>query len=277
MSHRTITAPDGCALQVTLCESSEATAPWMIFLHAGGPDHHSLMPLAQMMEGFRAALPDVRGYGRSLCRDPSKHRWTQYVEDVTTLLDALGTSSAVLVGVGLGATIALRTTLAYPDRIRALVLISVEDIHDEEGQRAEAALLDAFANQARQVGVRATWEPILAQMPSVVGALVRDAIPRSDAESIIAALAIGHDRAFRNADELVGITAPTLIIPGADARHPAALATYLARSLRHGHLADVDLTQPLCDAEQFALACAPAIRAFLRACRISTAQPPSGT
>ena len=259
-----ITTPDGCALHVTLLESSGAAGPWTIFLHAGGPDHHSLIPLAREMEGFRAALPDVRGYGKSICRDPSKHRWAQYVEDVMALLDALGAPSAILVGVGLGATIALRTALAHADRVAALVLISVEDIQDDEGQRAEAALLDAFADRARQVGVRATWEPVLAQMPPVVGAMVRDAIPRCDAESIIAALAIGHDRAFRSVDDLMSIAAPTLIIPGADARHPAALATRLARSLPHGRLADVDLAQPIHDAERFAFVCAPAIRAFVR-------------
>ena len=54
------------------------------------------------------------------------------------------------------------------------------------------------------------------------------------------------------------LTAPTLVIPGIDHRHPTALAERLARVLPNGHLAPVTLT-----VDDFARAFAPVIRKFL--------------
>ena len=146
----------------------------------------------------------------------------------------------------------MRTAVAYPDRVRALVLISVEDIEDDEAKQDEIAFLDAFADRVRTEGIEAAWEPILQDFPPIVGAMVREAIPRSDPASIAAAAAIGRDRSFRSVDELVVITAPTLIIPGIDKRHPTALAEEMARVLPRGRLAPVALTNDLRTADDFA-------------------------
>jgi pimeloyl-ACP methyl ester carboxylesterase len=134
-------------------------------------------------------------------------------------LDHLGVRAAVIGGAGLGSTIALRAALAYPARIRALVVISVEDIEDDDAKQAEIAFMDAFAARVRAHGIAAAWQPILEDLPPVVG-VVRDAIPRSNPASIAAAANIGHDRSFRNVEELAAIDAPTLVIPGVDWRHP---------------------------------------------------------
>ena len=93
--------------------------------------------------------------------------------------------------------------------------------------------------------------------------MVREAIPRSDPASIAAAAAIGRDRSFRTVGELAAVTAPTLIIPGIDPRHPTALAEQLARILPHGRLSPVTLSADLLTADDFARALAPAIRDFL--------------
>jgi pimeloyl-ACP methyl ester carboxylesterase len=166
-------------------------------------------------------------------------------------------------GAGLGTTISLRTAVAYPDRVQALVLISVEDIEDDEAKQVEIAFMDAFAARVRAEGIEAAWESILPNLAPIIGAMVRDAIPRSDPESIAAAAAIGHDRAFRSVDEISIVTAPTLIIPGIDDRHPTALAEKLARILSKGHLAPVKVSTNLHNAEDFARAFGPTIRDFL--------------
>ncbi|MEU3611850.1 hypothetical protein ABZ725_05950 [Streptomyces sp. NPDC006872] len=90
--------------------------------------------------------------------------------------------------------------------------------------------------------------------------MVRDAIPRSDPAGIVAAAGIGHDRSFRSVDELAAITAPTLVFPGADPRHPTALAE-AAAALPHGRLATIAIGDDLRTAEDLALA--PAVREFL--------------
>lgn len=94
-------------------------------------------------------------------------------------------------------------------------------------------------------------------------ALMRDAIPRSDPASIIAACAIGRDRAFRSVEELRSINVPALIVPGADARHPTRLGQEMARSLPHGQLAPVAIPESLRTAEDLSRAMAPVIEDLL--------------
>lgn len=260
MEEITYRAADGCTLHATVTGEGSG----LVLMHAGGPDHKSMVPLAERLaDRFMVVLPDLRGYGRSVCTDPARHTWAQYVEDVVRLLDHIGLSSAVLGGAGLGSTITLRTAAAHPDRVRAAVLIGVEDIEDDEAKEAEIRFLDAFAARVESEGIEAGWEPILTGFPPVVGDMVRDAIPRSDPASIVAAAAIGHDRSFRSVDELTVITAPTLVFPGTDARHPTALAEEAADVLPHGQLATVPIGDDLHTAVDLARATAPAIREFL--------------
>ena len=241
--------------------------PVVVLLHGGGPDHRMFVPLARRLADVcTVALPDIRGYGRSVCADPPRHTWAQYAEDVIALLDHLGVQRAIVGGAGLGTTITLRAAVAYPERIQAAILISVEDIEDDEKKKkAEIEFMDAFAERVRTEGIEAAWAPILPQLAPIIGTLVREAIPRSDPASIAAAAAIGRDRSFRSVDELSMIAAPTLIIPGMDDRHPRALAEALARTLPNGRLAQASLSEDLETAEDLGRAFAPAIRDFVAA------------
>lgn len=251
---------DGCPLYAV----ATGSGPVLVLLHGGGPDHRSLLPLAGRLAGaYTVVLPDVRGYGRSLCTDPARHTWAQYVEDVRALLDHLDLRRAAVGGTGLGGTVTLRAAAACPGRIRAAVVISVEDIEDDSAKAAEAAMMESFAARVIDEGIEAAWAPILPDLVPLIGALVRDAIPRSDPASIAAACAIGRDRAFHGVEDLRSIAVPTLIIPGADARHPAALAREAAEALPHGHLASVALTSRMRTADDLGRAVAPAVRDFL--------------
>lgn len=236
----------------------------LILLHGGGPDRRSLLPLAHRLADLASVvLPDVRGYGQSVCTEPKLHTWRQYVDDVLTLMDRLELPTAIVGGAGLGSTIGLRTAVARPERVAGLILISVEDIEDDEAKRAEIAFMDEFAERVRTTGVESAWAPILPQLAPVIGAMVRDAIPRSNPESIAAAAAIGRDRSFRSLNELADIHAPAIVFPGMDRRHPPALAEAAAKLLPKGRLGKLGLTSDLRTVEDFGNAFAPAIREFL--------------
>lgn len=251
---------DGCPLHAV----ATGSGPVLVLLHGGGPDHRSLLPLAdRLADTYTVVLPDVRGYGHSLCADPAHHTWAQYVEDVGSLLDHLDLRRAAVGGAGLGGTITLRAAAAYPGRIRAAVVISVEDIEDDSAKAAEATMMESFAARVVAEGIEAAWAPILPDLVPLIGALVRDAIPRSDPASIAAACAIGRDRAFRSVEDLRSIVVPTLLIPGADVRHPAALAREAAEILPHGLLASVALTAEMRTADDLGRAVAPAVWDFL--------------
>lgn len=259
---------DGWTLFATVVDQrgsrTSGTGP-LVLLHGGGPDHRMFIPLArELTEVGTVVLPDVRGYGRSRCADPSRHTWSQYATDVISLLDHLNVSAAIIGGAGLGSTIALRTAVAYPDRVRALVLMSVEDIEDDDEKLAEIEFMDAFAERARVKGIEAAWAPILPDLAPLIGNLVREAIPRADRASIAAAAAIGRDRSFRSVAEVATISMPALIFAGMDERHPAALAGELARTLPAGRLAGIRLSTTIQSSEDLAEAFAPPIRDFLR-------------
>lgn len=259
---------DGCALSAALilpvAANSTDQAPTIVLLHGGGPDHHSLVPLAnQLADLYTIVLPDIRGYGRSVCRDPQAHTWARYVDDLIALLDHLRVERAVLGGAGLGSTIALRAAIANPSRIHSLLLISIEEIEDDDAKKAEIEFMDAFAERVRSEGIESAWEPILPALAPIIGTMVRDAIPRTDPASIAAAAAIGRDRSFRSVDELRGIVAPTLIFPGIDSRHPAALAKQLAAILPNAQLSTERFTDSVRTTEDFAVVLAPPVRDFL--------------
>ena len=232
----------------------------IIMLHGGGPDHHSMRPLADRLAGrYRVALPDIRGYGASRCPDPTLHRWDQYVTDTLAVTHALDATSAHLVGAGLGGTIALRTCLQHPQIARSAVIISAEAIEDDADKAADVELMDRFAERARSRGLQAAWELFIPHLAPLIASLVTEAIPRADAYSAAAAAAIGHDRAFATVEQLRRIDTPTLIIAGDDARHPTHLARTLADVLPRGTLAKATMSNLLVNADDMARAFAPVI------------------
>lgn len=259
---------DGVALFARRLESRDSRAgeerPSVVLLHGGGPDHESLIPLGETLSDLcSVVLPDVRGYGRSVCTEPATHTWARYASDLIRLLDHLRIDRAVVGGAGLGGTVAARAALAYPDRVEALVLISVEDVEDDAAKEAEIAFMAAFAARVRDDGLAAAWAPILPNLAPIIKAMVEDAIPRSDPASIAAAATIGRDRSFRTLEELRAIHCPTLIVAGMDWRHPPRLAAHLAATIPNGRLASRPMSPDMTTASEFAHALAPAIRDFL--------------
>jgi pimeloyl-ACP methyl ester carboxylesterase len=95
----------------------------IVLIHAGVADRtmwsELLEPLAAA--GYRAIAVDLPGFGEAVPPGPQIAPWT----DVLETLDALAIEAAVLVGNSFGAGIALRAAAAAPDRVTALVLVSV--------------------------------------------------------------------------------------------------------------------------------------------------------
>ena len=76
--------------------------------------------------GYRAAAPDMRGYGGT-DRPEAIDQYTQlhHVGDMIGVLDALSVDTAVIVGHDWGAPVAWNAALLRPDRFRAVVALSV--------------------------------------------------------------------------------------------------------------------------------------------------------
>jgi pimeloyl-ACP methyl ester carboxylesterase len=76
--------------------------------------------------GFRAAAPDMRGYGGTDAPpDPAQYTMLHHVGDLVALVQALGEQQAVAVGHDWGAPAAWHAALLRPDVFRAVAGLSV--------------------------------------------------------------------------------------------------------------------------------------------------------
>jgi pimeloyl-ACP methyl ester carboxylesterase len=85
---------------------------------------HQLVALAEA--GYHAVSPDMRGYGQTDQPEAIEaYTLLHLVGDLVGLLDALGVATAVVVGHDWGAPVAWHAALLRPDRVRAVIGLSV--------------------------------------------------------------------------------------------------------------------------------------------------------
>jgi 3-oxoadipate enol-lactonase len=254
---------DGCALFASVL----GAGPPLVLVHGGGPDRHSLVPLAEMLaERATVILPDVRGYGRSVCREPERHTWQWYADDIVSLLNRLGVQRAFVGGCGMGAGIAMRAGLSSPDRIRGLILISPEHRGEDRPSAEMIGRQQDMADQILADGLQAAWQSWLPMMPEGMAAMVRDAFPRADPASQAAALrAIADQEPFERLDEIRALTMPVLVVPGSDPNHPRELGEKYRAVLPQPTVIELDMWTGVVDASGFAARLAPVIARLLEA------------
>jgi epoxide hydrolase A/B len=108
--------------------AEQGSGPLVLLCH-GFPEswyswRHQLGALAAA--GYHAVAPDMRGYGKS-DRPEAIDQYTIFhlVGDLVGVLDALDARSAVVVGHDVGASLAWQAAQMRPDRVRAVVGLSV--------------------------------------------------------------------------------------------------------------------------------------------------------
>ncbi|KAA8970428.1 alpha/beta hydrolase [Mycobacterium sp.] len=113
------------------CETGERGAPVVLLAH-GFPElayswRHQLPALATA--GYHVLAPDQRGYGRSSRPDTiAAYTIAELSADLIGLLDDVGAQKAVFVGHDWGAVVAWSTAQLHPDRVAAVVGLSVPPV-----------------------------------------------------------------------------------------------------------------------------------------------------
>ena len=120
----------------------------VVCLHGITAQHRAFTAAARLVGPVRGlAGVDLRGRGAS-DKPETGYGLEAHAGDVVRVLDHLCLEDAVVAGHSMGAFVALKTALVYPDRVRALVLLdggwpraeapSPEDVTEEQKREAEA-------------------------------------------------------------------------------------------------------------------------------------------
>lgn len=96
----------------------------LVLVH-GGRDHARNWDWVarELREDFHVIVPDLRGHGDSSWAIGGNYALTDFVLDLTNLLDALELFPVTIIGHSLGGAIALQYTGVNPERVRKLVAI----------------------------------------------------------------------------------------------------------------------------------------------------------
>src|SRR5437879_6350514 len=96
----------------------------LILIHGLADDHRAWRrTLPDLMLRHRVILYDLRGHGETSLGEPDG-TLRQLAVDLVGLMDALGVERTDVAGFSLGGTIAMRTAVDYPGRVRGLVLVA---------------------------------------------------------------------------------------------------------------------------------------------------------
>jgi len=134
-------------VEVAVSEAGTGGLPLVLVHGFTGHRDDFVERIPELAERGRVLAPDLRGHGGSTHtgRAESFH-FEQLVDDLHALLDALAIDRCDLLGHSFGGMVALRFTLAHPERVASLVLMNTapfapDDYHPETFEKAGAIAL----------------------------------------------------------------------------------------------------------------------------------------
>ena len=162
-SARDVSLADGTRLR--LVESGESQAPPVLLVHGFGASAYQwrfTLPVLAAA-GFHAIAPDLPGHGFSQLTFPNgEYTRDRYAHRLWQLLDALGVTSAPVIGHSMGGAIAAEMAWQHPERISRLALLSPAGFGSApERMRLLKYMPDRLAPLARLLASRAAATLVL--------------------------------------------------------------------------------------------------------------------
>jgi len=242
---------------VTLAGEQSGEGPAIVLLHGLSATRRYVVMGSRSLErsGHRVIAYDARGHGRSSPAADDRYDYRHLALDLEALLDAAEVEQAVLAGASMGAHTAVRFTLAHPERVLGLAIITPAFEPDQPLTEQELARWDALARGLREGGVEgfvAAYE--LERVPEVwrktTETVMRQRLGAHEhPEAVADALeAVPRSRPFEDIGELGEIAIPTLVVAsrdGADPGHPLAVGERYAASIPGARLIVEDAGPPV--------------------------------
>jgi pimeloyl-ACP methyl ester carboxylesterase len=186
------------------------------------------------LDGHRVLSYDARGHGLSTgADDPNSYAWPSLADDLSAILDAIGTEGPVdAIGASMGTATILHAAVRRPERFRRLVLTIPPTAWETRVAQGAAYRQAAKLVRARGVAAFITATSAVLPPPPVVADLpwvAEPAITESLLPSVLEGAALSD---LPDPAEIARITAPTLLLPwSGDPGHPLSTAERLAELL----------------------------------------------
>ncbi|WP_197064811.1 alpha/beta fold hydrolase [Leptolyngbya sp. KIOST-1] len=116
-------------------EDGTSQAETVVFLHGSWQDSSQWLPLMRHLSpGYHCLAPDLLGFGESRREGKTPYSVATQVECLHSLLSALRVQRCRLVAHSLGAWVAGRYALTYPDQVQSLTVLAPEGVSDRDLQ-----------------------------------------------------------------------------------------------------------------------------------------------
>jgi pimeloyl-ACP methyl ester carboxylesterase len=215
----------------------------LLLVHGYSASLHTWEPwVARLGDRYRLVTIDLPGHG--LTRTGTDYMATigQYVADVDAFLSARNLDRVTIVGSSMGGAVAWNYTLAHPERIEALVLVSASGWPGASSDRGllfsllrhpvpRALLIDLDSTGLVRDGLRSAFvDPAFADEPMVERYVELGRAPGH--REILIQLSDRDARSDATKDKLAAVRVPTLVLQGAQDRLvPAAHARLFAEAI----------------------------------------------
>jgi 3-oxoadipate enol-lactonase len=203
------------AIQVDHTVDGPRDAPVVLLSNSLGATRAMWDPQVPVLaERYRVVTYDTRGHGTSPA--PSgPYTLDDLVDDVLALLDRVGARRAHVAGLSLGGMIALRLAAREPQRVHRLAVLCTSAKADTQAFLDRAAVVRADGTGSIAPAVASRWlTPAHAAAHPDLVARLEAMIAGCDDEGYAACAEVVARMDLR--DDLGRITAPTLVVSGAE-------------------------------------------------------------
>ena len=231
-------------------ESGPSDGPVVLCLHGLTGTHEYVLMRSRILEraGYRVVSYDARGHGASSPSPDGEYSYAALMDDLETVVDALGAERVAFVGGSMGAHVALSYAMRQPERVSAIAAITpayapyhsfLPEVLARWDELAAALRRDGADGFAEVYG-RGSHLPdrLLAH---VVPLLRRRLLLHDSFHAVAAAIeAVPRSRPYDRVEDVAAVRQPVLVVgthDEFDPEHPLAIARHYADSLFDARLA----------------------------------------